>query len=42
MKVGGKRRIVIPPSLGYGASGSGAIPGNAHIIFEVELLSVAG
>jgi FKBP-type peptidyl-prolyl cis-trans isomerase FkpA len=42
MKTGGKRRIVIPPSLGYGASGSGAIPGNAHIIFEVELLSVAG
>lgn len=42
MKVGGKRRIVIPPSLGYGTSGSGSIPGNAHIIFEVELLSVAG
>lgn len=42
MKVGGKRRIVIPPSLGYGSSGSGSIPGNAHIIFEVELLSVAG
>lgn len=42
MKTGGKRRIVIPPNLGYGTSGSGAIPGNAHIIFEVELLSVAG
>ncbi len=42
MKTGGKRRVVIPPSLGYGASGSGAIPGNAHIIFEIELLSVAG
>lgn len=42
MRVGGKRRIVIPPSLGYGATGSNGIPGNAHIIFEVELLSVAG
>lgn len=42
MKVGGKRRIVIPPSLGYGATGNGPVPGNAHIIFEVELLSVAG
>ena len=42
MRVGGQRRVIIPPSLGYGSSGSGAIPGNAHIIFEVELLSVAG
>jgi FKBP-type peptidyl-prolyl cis-trans isomerase FkpA len=41
MKVGGIRRLVIPPSLAYGQSRFGPIPPNATLVFEIELLEVS-
>jgi FKBP-type peptidyl-prolyl cis-trans isomerase len=40
MRVGGKRKLVIGSNLGYGPSGSGRIPGNATLVFNVELVSM--
>lgn len=40
MRVGGKRRIYVPSSLGYGAQGTSGIPPNAALVFEVELLDL--
>jgi FKBP-type peptidyl-prolyl cis-trans isomerase len=42
MRVGGKRRVTVPPSLGYGNQPRDRIPANSTLVFEIELVSVAG
>lgn len=40
MRVGGKRTVMIPASMGYGAPGNGVIPPNANLVFDIELVEV--
>jgi FKBP-type peptidyl-prolyl cis-trans isomerase len=41
MRIGGSRRVTVPPSLAYGSSPNGSIPGNSWLVFEIDLIGVA-
>ena len=41
MRVGGKRRLIVPPGLAYGSAGAGSIPGNSWLVFEIDLLGAS-
>ncbi|MBW3594372.1 MAG: FKBP-type peptidyl-prolyl cis-trans isomerase, partial [Actinobacteria bacterium] len=41
MNIGGTRRVIVPPELGYGPSGAGEIPPNETLTFELELVDIA-
>jgi FKBP-type peptidyl-prolyl cis-trans isomerase len=41
MKVGEMRRLIIPPALAYGATGSGPVPANATLVFDIQMLSIS-
>ena len=40
MKIGGKRTLAVPPSMGYGAVGAQVVPPNATLLFDIELVDV--